>query len=109
MDLTGASRTNNIEKFFKHKVVEFNPKKVTKTFLEKYINNKNNCCFAAFTNDSKKYDIIRGHSYILDNYDILNNEVVLINPHDSLETKKLSYDVFNKLLNCLIICNLEEE
>lgn len=109
MDLTGAQKTYNIEKNFKHKVAEFPHKKITREFLKKYVNSKNNCCFIDFSADSRIYDVMSLHAYILDSYNVLEDKVILIDPHDSLSVKKLSYDVFSILLNSLTICNLEEE
>ncbi len=109
MDLTGAGKTNNIERNFKHKVTKVNQINVTKSFLGKYVNDKKNCCFVNFVDNYCRLGILGRHAYILDSYDAEDNTVCLIDPHNSLEIKKLNYNYFITLLNALIICNLEEE
>ncbi len=109
MDLTGAEKTNNIERNFKHKVARVNLNNVTKGFLGKYVNDKNNCCFVDFKDNIRRFGILGQHAYILASYDVEDNEVSLINPHNSLEIKKLDYDYFRFLVNSLVICNLEEK
>ena len=59
--------------------------------------------------DSRIYDVMSSHAYILDSYKVLEDKVILIDPNDSLAVKKLSYNAFVMLLNSLTLCNLEEE